>query len=103
MHGVGEAGAAEHCLPCLSGCVATTLALASLQPPLRIWAHLSPAPAPPPTPHLTGWGLDYVWPYLLRYPSDEIGIIDAVCVSHINWAALSRIFQPRYPSWSPYG
>jgi len=29
-----------------------------------------------------GWGLDSVWPALLHYPRDRIGIIDAVCMGH---------------------
>ena len=50
-----------------------------------------------------GTALDYVWPYLLRYPPDEIGIIDAVCVSHIDWGAIRQMVLPRYPTWAPYG
>lgn len=30
----------------------------------------------------TGWGLDYVWPYLLGYPHDGIAVIDDVCALH---------------------
>lgn len=28
------------------------------------------------------WGLDFVWPYLMHYPRDKIGVIDEVCVFH---------------------
>ena len=30
----------------------------------------------------TGWGLDIAWPFLLKYPHDRIGVIDAVCLTH---------------------
>ncbi|MDR7079842.1 hypothetical protein J2Y03_004900 [Neobacillus niacini] len=30
----------------------------------------------------SGWGLDFVWPKLLEYPSDRIAVIDATPISH---------------------
>ncbi|KAL4447590.1 hypothetical protein ABPG75_004809 [Micractinium tetrahymenae] len=30
----------------------------------------------------TGWGLDTVWPFLLGFPRDSIGVVDAVCMTH---------------------
>ncbi|KAA6420076.1 MAG: hypothetical protein FRX49_09925, partial [Trebouxia sp. A1-2] len=30
----------------------------------------------------TGWGLDWLWPFLLGYPSQKVAIIDEVCVIH---------------------
>ena len=30
-----------------------------------------------------GWGLDSIWPALLRFPKNRIGVIDAVCMAHI--------------------
>jgi len=30
----------------------------------------------------TGWGLDFTWPFLLRYPRKRIGVIDEVCMTH---------------------
>ncbi|DBB15097.1 TPA: hypothetical protein ACH3X3_004108 [Trebouxia sp. C0006] len=30
----------------------------------------------------TGWGLDWLWPFLLGCPSEKIAIIDEVCVIH---------------------
>ncbi|KAL4439390.1 hypothetical protein ABPG77_008719 [Micractinium sp. CCAP 211/92] len=30
----------------------------------------------------TGWGLDTIWPYLLGFPRDRIGVVDAVCMTH---------------------
>ncbi len=29
-----------------------------------------------------GWGLDHVWPFLLRYPLRQIAVIDDVCMWH---------------------
>lgn len=29
-----------------------------------------------------GWGLDFTWPFLLRYPRRHIGVIDDVCMTH---------------------
>lgn len=34
----------------------------------------------------TGWGLDFIWPYLLRYPTNKIAVLDEVCVTHTNAA-----------------
>ena len=31
---------------------------------------------------ISGWGLDYVWPKLLGYPDQKIGIVDAIVVKH---------------------
>jgi hypothetical protein len=30
----------------------------------------------------TGWGLDFVWPFLLNFPRNKVAIVDAVCVQH---------------------
>lgn len=30
-----------------------------------------------------GWGLDSLWPALLHFPKDRIGVVDAVCITHI--------------------
>ncbi len=27
---------------------------------------------------LVGWGLDFVWPFLLKYPRNKIAVIDQV-------------------------
>ncbi|GAB4822225.1 hypothetical protein N2152v2_009271 [Parachlorella kessleri] len=29
-----------------------------------------------------GWALDFVWPFLLRYPQDKVAVIDEVCMGH---------------------
>ncbi|KAL4419604.1 hypothetical protein ABPG77_001658 [Micractinium sp. CCAP 211/92] len=29
----------------------------------------------------TGWGLDTIWPYLLGFPRDGMGVVDAVCMA----------------------
>lgn len=31
---------------------------------------------------ISGWGLDYVWPKMLGYPDQKIGIVDAIVVKH---------------------
>jgi hypothetical protein len=30
----------------------------------------------------SGWGYDYLWPYLLNYPKDKIAIIDEITMTH---------------------
>jgi hypothetical protein len=30
----------------------------------------------------SGWGYDYLWPYLLGYPQDKIAIIDNIIMTH---------------------
>jgi hypothetical protein len=42
---------------------------------LHATGRLLPAPA-------AGWGLDFVWPFLLRYPKQQIAVIDEVCMWH---------------------
>lgn len=42
----------------------------------------SPRRPAPSCPTNARWGLDFVWPYLLHYPRDKIGVIDEVCVFH---------------------
>lgn len=29
-----------------------------------------------------GWGLDFTWPFLMRYPRRRIAVIDEVCMIH---------------------
>lgn len=29
-----------------------------------------------------GWMLDYIWPWLLGYPTDRIAVVDTVCMFH---------------------
>lgn len=29
-----------------------------------------------------GWGLDWLWPFLLGYPSQQVAFIDDICVIH---------------------
>lgn len=31
---------------------------------------------------IAGWGLDFAWPFLLRYPKRHIAVIDDVCMTH---------------------
>lgn len=30
----------------------------------------------------TGWALDFIWPFLLKFPRDKVAIVDAVCMGH---------------------
>jgi hypothetical protein len=32
----------------------------------------------------SGWGYDYLWPYLLNYPQDKIAIIDNIIMTHVR-------------------
>lgn len=49
----------------------------------------------------SGWGLDFIWPYLAKFPRNSIGIIDSVCIHHKhalsqdNKASLYWIEMPR--------
>ena len=36
-----------------------------------------------------GWGLDFVWPFLLKYPKDKIAVLDDVCIYHPHSSAKS--------------
>ncbi|KFM26396.1 hypothetical protein F751_4889 [Auxenochlorella protothecoides] len=47
----------------------------------------------------TGWGLDFVWPFLLKYPKNRIAVIDEVCMVHPS-KKLSG--QSIYSSGAPY-
>lgn len=42
------------------------------------------------SPHLPRWGLDWIWPDLLGYPSDKIAVIDEVCLFHPESARFKR-------------
>ena len=51
------------------------------------WATLSIAPCQICPAHAlfclnAGYGLDWIWPFLLGYPQDRIAVIDEVCVIH---------------------
>lgn len=47
----------------------------------------------------TGWGLDFVWPFLLKYPRNRIAVIDDVCMIH---PAGKKKTQSIYDSDAPY-
>jgi hypothetical protein len=34
--------------------------------------------------NLSGWGYDYLWPYLLDYPKNKIAIIDNITMTHVH-------------------
>ncbi len=33
-----------------------------------------------------GWGLDFVWPFLLDFPHDKVAVVDAICFAHTGSA-----------------
>ncbi|MEO8172761.1 MAG: hypothetical protein ABI581_06745 [Sediminibacterium sp.] len=45
----------------------------------------------------SGWGYDYVWPYLLGYPTDKIAIIDAVRMEHTRPVGTDYSRFPKHP------
>jgi hypothetical protein len=30
----------------------------------------------------TGWGLDFVWPFMMRYPRRRVAVLDEICMVH---------------------
>jgi len=32
--------------------------------------------------NVSGWGLDFYWPKLLKYPKNKIAVIDHICATH---------------------
>ncbi|KAL4430961.1 hypothetical protein ABPG75_006217 [Micractinium tetrahymenae] len=38
----------------------------------------------------TGWGLDFVWPFLLQYPRDRVAVIDDACMTHPHFAQAKK-------------
>ena len=48
----------------------------------------------------SGWGLDHIWPFLMRYPRDKIAVIDAVCMLHPTFdiqAGKESVYANRHP------
>lgn len=46
----------------------------------------------------TGYGLDIVWPFLLGFPQDKIGIVDVVCMYHpVGETLKDRIYDIKHP------
>ncbi len=50
----------------------------------------------------TGWGLDFTWPFLLRYPDKHIGVIDDVCMRHSQGAGEAKGDSNLYSVPAPY-
>jgi len=50
----------------------------------------------------TGWGLDFTWPFLLRYPQRHIGVIDDVCMRHTQGAGEAKGDNNLYSVPAPY-
>lgn len=57
----------------------------------------------------SGWGYDYVWPFLLGYPKNKIAIIDAVVMKHTKPIGADYSRFPKHPkqemkeTLKPYG
>ena len=44
---------------------------------------------------LAGWGLDWLWPFLLGYPQNKIAVIDQVSIAHVvEHSCLSSVRHP---------
>lgn len=50
----------------------------------------------------TGWGLDFVWPFLAGFPHDRIAVVDSVCMLHAGrrGGAGKRVYEAGIP-WHP--
>lgn len=45
----------------------------------------------------SGWGYDYLWPFLLGYPKDKIAIIDAIIMRHTKPIGADYSRFPKHP------
>ncbi|NCI49119.1 DUF707 domain-containing protein [Sediminibacterium roseum] len=45
----------------------------------------------------SGWGYDYLWPYLLGYPRNKIAIIDSVIMKHTKPVGKDYSRFPKHP------
>jgi hypothetical protein len=46
----------------------------------------------------SGWGYDFLWPYLLNYPKDKIAIIDNIVMTHTKPVGTDYSRFPVHPS-----
>ena len=46
----------------------------------------------------SGWGYDFLWPYLLEYPQDKIAIIDSIVMKHTKPVGTDYSRFPIHPS-----
>ena len=46
----------------------------------------------------SGWGYDFLWPYLLNYPKDKIAIIDSIIMTHTKPVGTNYSRFPIHPS-----
>ena len=46
----------------------------------------------------SGWGYDFLWPYLLNYPKDKIAIIDSIVMTHTKPVGTDYSRFPVHPS-----
>jgi hypothetical protein len=46
----------------------------------------------------SGWGYDFLWPYMLNYPQDKIAIIDSIVMTHTKPVGTDYSRFPVHPS-----
>ena len=46
----------------------------------------------------SGWGYDFLWPYMLEYPEDKIAIIDSIIMTHTKPVGADYSRFPVHPS-----
>ena len=46
----------------------------------------------------SGWGYDFLWPYMLNYPKDKIAIIDSIVMKHTKPVGTDYSRFPKLPS-----
>lgn len=64
----------ENCLMRYTNFVEIMAPLFSIETLMKLWWTFNL--------NLSGWGFDYLWPHLLRYPEDKIAIIDDIVMEH---------------------
>jgi len=47
----------------------------------------------------TGWALDFIWPLMLKFPLNKIGIVDLVCMGHSTQPqeGRQRVYNAKMP------
>lgn len=63
-------------------CLLRYTAFVEIMAPMFSMATLRDVVAPTLVGARTGWGLDFIWPFIMGYPRDRIAVIDDVCFYH---------------------
>jgi hypothetical protein len=45
----------------------------------------------------TGWGLDFIWPFLAGWPKDKVAVMDAVCMEHAPKEGRRSVYDIELP------